>query len=332
MKAPYKIFRFDWLVGNGHPSAILLPEDGDVDCLPYPFPAEIGEGFFQKVELALNMTVFRGVHRFTPEAVGHLIQLAEIEVNFPEPTFMVQVLRGGRILHREKRPVTEVIYSPGLDLFRLTDQLNLTPILDGSQSSEMTCLTVGRNTLINLIGSDVAEQLMQSLTLTSYPKVVVRPMPLHVSTHLHGAIGTSQNGAARKLSCQARILDYLGALIDHTQCIDPVNSIEATAKARTHALHEMLLANDGKPPSLDDLARQFSCSARRLNQEFLNEYGQSIYAFITENRLKQAHAAIKNTDTPLKRLAEHLGYSHVNHFNAAFKKCFGYPPGSLRRK
>jgi len=34
----------------------------------------------------------------------------------------------------------------------------------------------------------------------------------------------------------------------------------------------------------------------------------------------------------MKVLAARLGYSHVNHFIAAFKKKFGYPPGSLRKK
>lgn len=34
----------------------------------------------------------------------------------------------------------------------------------------------------------------------------------------------------------------------------------------------------------------------------------------------------------LKRLAERLGYAHVNNFTIAFKRTFGYPPGSLRKR
>lgn len=332
MKPPYETFTFDWLVAPDQAPAVLRPEFGDVECLPYPLAPDLGEGYFQKVELALNMSVFRGVHRFKPAAVGRLIPLAAIEVNFHGPTFMVQVMRGGRILHREARPMVEVLYSPGLDLFRLTDLLNVVPILDGSQSSEMTCLMVGVSVLNQLIGDETVEQLLHAVELTSCPCVRVKPIPLHVSAHLHGAIGASMIGAARRLHCQARVLDYLSALIDVLLTGEVrSNSSSSPSRRRSQAIYEQLVASMGKLPTLDELARQFGCSAKRLNDEFMAEFGKSIYAFVTGYRLDQAHAAILHSDIPLKKLAEQLGYAHFNHFSAAFKKKFGYPPGALRK-
>jgi hypothetical protein len=61
------------------------------------------------------------------------------------------------------------------------------------------------------------------------------------------------------------------------------------------------------------------------------EYGASVYNFVTDHRLNQVHASIIASTTPLKTLAARLGYSHVNHFIVAFKRKFGYPPGSLRK-
>jgi AraC-like DNA-binding protein len=34
----------------------------------------------------------------------------------------------------------------------------------------------------------------------------------------------------------------------------------------------------------------------------------------------------------MKALANQLGYSHVNHFITAFKRQFGYSPGTIRRR
>lgn len=332
MKAPYETFKFDWLVAPEQAQSVLRPELGDVEWLPFPLSPELGEGGFQKVELALNMSVFRGVHRFSPAAVGRLIPLASVEVNFPGPTFMTQILRGGRILHREERPVAEVLFSPGLDLFRLTDQLNVVPVLDGSQSSEMTCLTVSVSTLAHLVGEDIAERLLLAVELTSCPSIRVKPIPLHVSAHLHGAIGSGMLGAARRLHCQARVLDYLSALIDFLLAGDVrIDTSSSSSRRRSQAIYEALVSSTGKLSTLDELARQYGCSAKRLNDEFTAEYGKSIYAFITSFRLDQAHAAILKSDIPLKKLAEQLGYAHFNHFSAAFKKKFGYPPGSLRK-
>jgi AraC-like DNA-binding protein len=57
-----------------------------------------------------------------------------------------------------------------------------------------------------------------------------------------------------------------------------------------------------------------------LNEEFAAEYGQSIYAFITEQRLTATQTAILSSAIPLKSLAARLGYSHANHFGAVSKK------------
>lgn len=72
-------------------------------------------------------------------------------------------------------------------------------------------------------------------------------------------------------------------------------------------------------------------SARWLYEAFTREYGQTIFSFITDHRLNEAHVAMREGALPIKAISARLGYSHVNHFTVAFKKKFGYPPGSLRR-
>jgi AraC-like DNA-binding protein len=88
---------------------------------------------------------------------------------------------------------------------------------------------------------------------------------------------------------------------------------------------------DAEVPSLDALARRYCTSARTLNDDFKEVVGQSIFAFVTRRRLGQAHVLIQETEIPLKQVSARLGYTHVNHFSAAFRRVFGYPPGSLRR-
>ena len=88
---------------------------------------------------------------------------------------------------------------------------------------------------------------------------------------------------------------------------------------------------EGKFPTIDSLSAQFGRSAHSLNDEFKSEYGESIFNFILNHRLNSAHEAIKNTNVPLKQLADKLGYTHVSNFRAAFKNKFGYSPGKLRK-
>lgn len=101
---------------------------------------------------------------------------------------------------------------------------------------------------------------------------------------------------------------------------------------RARAVQQLLINTKGKLPVMAQLAAHYGCSVRILNKEFTAEFGQPMQPYITEYRFNYAHTALQQTTVPMKALADQLGYSHVNHFIAAFKKRFGYPPGTLRKQ
>lgn len=111
--------------------------------------------------------------------------------------------------------------------------------------------------------------------------------------------------------------------------VDP-KTLNDMERART--LRQQLMNTSGKLPTLKELATAYGVTAAKLNDEFEACYGMKIFPYITQYRIKQAHAAILNTSIPLKTLASRYGYSHVNHFITAFRKHYGYPPGELRKK
>ncbi|WP_295436479.1 response regulator [uncultured Thiodictyon sp.] len=104
-----------------------------------------------------------------------------------------------------------------------------------------------------------------------------------------------------------------------------------SSRDKVRALRDYLIGVTGKVPTLAGLAGQFGLSLRRCNDVFTQEYGSSIAAYVSGYRLERAREAVLTTNVPLKVIAERLGYTHVNHFNAAFSRRFGYPPGALRK-
>ena len=332
MTASLNSITFDWLLASDDDALILSPQGGATGWHAFPIPPELGHGGAYALEPAVGMTLARGEHHVTPLAVGKLIPLAQVSVEYSEQTFVVECLRGGHFLQRSIYPPGEFLAGPGLDLFRMTDRVEMTPIIDGSHDVVGISLAVGWATLCQLIGSAVAEELQSNLGLMDWPQTVVKPIPLHVSAHLHSALPTSLVGSIRKLHCQARVLDYFDELTAHLSKAAHSAKREKLSGSRARQVHEFLMTTNGRLPTLDELAGQFACPAKRLNADFLAEYGQSIYTFISNYRLDEAHVAIQKTEVPMKKLAERLGYAHFNHFSSAFKRKFGYPPGSLRRK
>jgi len=147
---------------------------------------------------------------------------------------------------------------------------------------------------------------------------------------LQEALSDRYAGPARRLYAQTKALEYLGLLVDFLQVQDKTTP-QRRHTQKIRELKELLLNLDGRLPTLNLLAADFGLSAKQLNIEFKAEFGQSIFEYVTAVRLEQAHAALLESNLPMKVMSERLGYSHVNHFITAFKRRFGYPPGSLRR-
>jgi AraC-like DNA-binding protein/CheY-like chemotaxis protein len=86
-----------------------------------------------------------------------------------------------------------------------------------------------------------------------------------------------------------------------------------------------------QPPSLDELSHELGCHYKRLNTAFQNAMGMTVFAWLREERLRQARTLLVNTETPMASIADHLGYSTQANFSKAFRERFGCSPRELRK-
>lgn len=333
-KSSIGAYNLAWLIS---PSGDAVRDTGpDTEYLDYGLPPETGKAWAESLALRDGIILFRAVHELAPSCHGQLVPLLDVDTKPEEPMFNAQVWVSGLGCHDEywkgrDGPPTRIIAGPGRDTFRIHQDWHAKVMVEGGATSEMRSIVVPDRQLRTLLGEATTRDLLDRLGLSSQRPTVVLPMPLHVSAPLREATSAELTGAVRKLYAQARILDYLAGLLAFVSGGKTVRK-ERTHQAKIHELHQYLLEIEGRVPTLTELAKKFSLSARRLNAEFSKEYGQSIFNFITDHRLAQAHAILLSDPIALKTLAMRLGYSHVNHFSTAFKKKFGYPPGSLKRK
>ena len=332
--SPYKKVVFSMLSATGNALAETTDDTfGEIGWVYYQMPPEVGKGGYEALELALGISLVRSTFEFNSSMAGQWLPLLETDAEFREPSFQAMTFRGARGSVKEDFPTAHLAFSPGMDLFRHTQHYRSAFTVDGSFSGEAHHLSLSRTMLNQLIGAELGHRLLAQLSITPLPSIAVRAVPLHVSQLLVNASSPLFTGHTRKLYCQAKLLEYLAALVQQV-CDNPVSAHEHNqqAKQRARDIHNTLLTYEGKFPTLDDLARQYGRSAKLLNEEFCAEFGQSIYSFFTEHRLSQAHAALQQSKVSIKQLAAKLGYAHVSNFTIAFKRKFGYPPGSVLRR
>ena len=79
------------------------------------------------------------------------------------------------------------------------------------------------------------------------------------------------------------------------------------------------------------LASKFSISETSMKNYFRGVFGQNISVYLREIRMKKAAELLKNTNLPVSKIAEQVGYMNQSKFAAVFKKHLGMSPLEYRR-
>lgn len=83
---------------------------------------------------------------------------------------------------------------------------------------------------------------------------------------------------------------------------------------------------------VDDLAEAAGYSKYHFSRLFKHHLGVSPYAYLQELRLREAMARLTESDAPAKQIAFDCGFRDYPYFCHAFKKHFGFTPGTVRRE
>lgn len=84
-------------------------------------------------------------------------------------------------------------------------------------------------------------------------------------------------------------------------------------------------------PNLRTLANQFGTNEYKLKYGFKQLYGNTVFRYLTNKRLKRASLLIQNTSLPIKTIAKMTGFKNVSHFSKTFKDHFGIKPIDLKK-
>jgi AraC-like DNA-binding protein len=83
--------------------------------------------------------------------------------------------------------------------------------------------------------------------------------------------------------------------------------------------------------TVDNLGREVGLSRSALAERFTRLIGEPPMRYLARWRIQVAANQLRNSDTPLARIAEEVGYDSEAAFNRAFKRNFGVPPATWRK-
>jgi AraC family transcriptional activator of mtrCDE len=103
---------------------------------------------------------------------------------------------------------------------------------------------------------------------------------------------------------------------------------------RAPRLHKAIAAVLAKPAAAFNVAALASIvgmSRSAFADDFLAAFAMTPMEFVKKTRMHQAAKLLRSTGTPVKVIADNVGFSSRSHFSAAFRDTYGTDPRSFRR-
>jgi AraC-like DNA-binding protein len=95
-------------------------------------------------------------------------------------------------------------------------------------------------------------------------------------------------------------------------------------------IHDYIDAQNGRSPSVTELAKLFNMSRRSLLRCFKSSTSLTIVNYITQVQLTKAKRLLATTDRLIKQIALESGFKNPSHFAVAFERNVGLTPTKFR--
>ena len=184
--------------------------------------------------------------------------------------------------------------------------------------------------------------------LSSYPRIDARQTPPEVSwepvegetflnswLHLPGA-GQYRNALRSLLeefSTRQICFRESGSGILKTMLLQLHRQSIASTTSAAQAVEDtisFIKTNFAQPLTNAQLSQRTGYHEYHLNRLFLRHTGSSIHRYILSTRIDAAKALLLNTEEPLSRIAEAVGFNSNTHFSTYFRKSVGITPQEFR--
>jgi AraC-like DNA-binding protein len=183
-----------------------------------------------------------------------------------------------------------------------------------------------------------ANTKLQVELLTSQGLELIEKLPINqeIQEKLNRVFETQLHSEPDRLALKSRIillLEYFfSTYLNESLVIKNRKIIPDEDITRLRNIEALLLNEETeKFPSIINLARIAQMSGTKLKQRFKQVYGYRLYEFYNKQRLEKARELITQGVTP-KEAGYAIGFSDVSNFTKAFKKEYGFTPGTLFEK
>ncbi|HEY9763627.1 MAG TPA: AraC family transcriptional regulator [Trichocoleus sp.] len=136
-------------------------------------------------------------------------------------------------------------------------------------------------------------------------------------------------GATRRVYLQAKVFELLALQLEEVLAAtkqQPASQLKPGTLDCIYQARDLLTVQIENPPSILELAEQVGVCDRTLRRGFRKLFGTTVIGYLTQQRMIRAEQLLREQHNTVAEVANKVGYTHLGHFAAAFKRQFGITP------
>lgn len=137
------------------------------------------------------------------------------------------------------------------------------------------------------------------------------------------------HGAIAKMYLEGKVWELFAlqlAQLAESELSPVKSSLKPQSIDRIYQARDILLKRLENPPSISELTQQVGLGDRTLRRGFRELFGTTVIGYLNQKRIEQAQQLLREGNLSVSEVANIVGYSHLGHFSAAFKRQFGITP------
>ena len=192
-----------------------------------------------------------------------------------------------------------------------------------------------RSLLVRTRPEDIADEAVAERVAALLRSTSVSPLPIshRIMPLAEELAAPSSDGVVGRLlaeSCALELLAHaLQALEERPEA--SAQPLSRRDRAKVQLVRDMMLASPEASFTLQEFAREAGMSITVLKAKFSAVFGQSVFSFLRELRLRHAKEGLEKEGWTVSQAAHFVGYRHHSNFSTAFRRRYGVSPKQFRR-
>lgn len=148
--------------------------------------------------------------------------------------------------------------------------------------------------------------------------------PLIVRAHLQAILGYAQRSLQQHIPTRAQRSEFV--------LYEAIGENSGSAQDALQRARDFIETHLAEPLSSTRIGEHAYLSPRQLDRYFQRETGMNMMDYVASRRLEMAKALLMDTDLPIRKVGELVGYGHPSSFTRIFKRRMGVSPAACRQE